>query len=228
MNAFAEKKGFDAQHLLRCSWDDMIPSEEDLVREPLLRELSLWPPPSAAPRDSSTTEEGQEGGGGTVPSHGAGVEETKGEGGVLAETKEDKHANGAKQPGVTVLGDQTTEGAQTGAGQIGRKKGGCIAARFEVLQLMNRRLRDALPYLDLSQVILVCDLVVDLSVFWEWDWWGHGKDTGGGGSGSDFVASPAVCNHIAKCAICLYSRGVSWTSFPRWSVVLVFFSRDIG
>lgn len=131
MNAFAEKKSFDAQRLLRCSWEDLTPSEEDLVREPLLRELCQWSPPAAAAASSTSGD--------------AGVEETKGEEGVaLAETKEDAGGGGRK-----------TSGARKAVGLVFGKKGGGIAARFEVLQQVNRKLRDALPYFDLTQVCRV-------------------------------------------------------------------------
>lgn len=44
-------------------------------------------------------------------------------------------------------------GFGAGLGLTEGKKGGCIAARFEMLQSLNRKLRDALPYFDLGQVI---------------------------------------------------------------------------
>ncbi len=148
VNAFAEKKSFDADRLLRCSWEDLNPSEEDLVREPLLRELCLWPSPSSSaspaaappPRAPSSSADTGAGGGAAEPSRAGGdgaggVEESKGEEGlVLAETKDDGG------------------GARAAVGLASAKKGGGIAARFEVLQLLNRKLRDALPYLDLTQV----------------------------------------------------------------------------
>eukprot|EP00752_Nemacystus_decipiens_P002251 g2132.t2 len=127
VNAFAEKKSFDAQRLLRCSWEDLTPSEEDLVREPLLRELCQWSPPAAATSSASGD---------------AGVEESKGEEGLaLAETKEDA-SGGSKKSSVARRALELLLG----------KKGGGIAARFEVLQQVNRKLRDALPYFDLTQI----------------------------------------------------------------------------
>lgn len=136
VNAFAEKKSFDAQRLLRCSWEDLTPSEEDFVREPLLRELSQWSPSAAAATTSS-------------PGGDAGIEETKGEEGVvLAESKED--AAGGGGGGRKASGS----GARRTVGLVFGKKGGGIAARFEVLQQVNRKLRDALPYFDLTQVLL--------------------------------------------------------------------------
>ncbi|CAM9164819.1 unnamed protein product [Ectocarpus sp. 8 AP-2014] len=153
VNSFAAKKSYDAERLLRCSWDDMAPSEEDLVRDPLLRELFLWHRPPAAPRGSIATKEG---GGAAVQSPDGGVEETKGEDGVLAETKEDgKGVSGQAGDGARGEG-KGAEGARVGAGPLfGKKKGG-IAARFQVLQVMNRKLREALPYFDLAQ--LDCEL----------------------------------------------------------------------
>lgn len=149
VNSFAEKKSYDAERLLRCSWDDMAPSEEDLVRDPLLRELFLWHRPPAASRGSIATKEGE---GVAVQSPDGGVEETKGEDGVLAETKEDgKGVSGQAGDGARGEG-KGAEGARAGDGPLfGKKKGG-IAARFQVLQVMNRKLREALPYLDLAQV----------------------------------------------------------------------------
>lgn len=136
VNAFAEKKSFDAQRLLRCSWEDLTPSEEDLVREPLLRELCLWSPPAAAAATSS-------------PRGDAGVEETKGEEGVIvAETKEDAGGGGGGGGG----GGKKAGGARRAVELVFGKKGGSITARFEVLQQVNRKLRDALPYFDLTQV----------------------------------------------------------------------------
>lgn len=152
VNSFAEKKSFDAQRLLRCSWDDMTPSEEDLVREPLLRELSVWRAPSAFGSASNSAKEVGEEEGATD----AGVEETKGEEGVLTETKEDT-GKGERSPG----GGQGIGGAQAKVGLEFDKKGGSIAARFEVLQQVNRKLRDALPYFDLTQVcVSFCILVL--------------------------------------------------------------------
>ncbi|CAN0181713.1 unnamed protein product [Pylaiella littoralis] len=143
VNAFAEKKSFDAQRLLRCSWDDMTPSEEDFVREPLLRELFLWRAPSAF---SSTTQAVAEGASATISFSDAGVEETKGEG-IMAETKDDT-GKGDRGRG----GGRGTDGAPAKVGLVFDKKGGSIAARFEVLQQLNRKLRDALPYFDLTQM----------------------------------------------------------------------------
>lgn len=157
VNSAAEKKGFDKQRVLHCSWDDIIPSEEDLVREPLLRELCLWPPPSeAAKRDSPEPEEVQKGEDAIVPPDG-GVEETKGEGDVLvAETKDERGAGAAQQPvNEGRSGNAPGRNAKAGVGLGGEKKGGCIEARFEVLQLVNRKLEDAIPYLDLCQVMPV-------------------------------------------------------------------------
>lgn len=146
----------------------MVPSEEDLVREPLLRELCLWPvaAPSAASRAANTTKSTdtgdevptaaspEEGGGG-------GVEETKGEQETLAETKEDaaKDVEDARQPEDKHRGSGGSR-AGTGPNSVLGKKGGGIAARFEVLQLVNRKLRDALPYLDLNQVCFVCCVLI--------------------------------------------------------------------
>ncbi|CAM9143892.1 unnamed protein product [Scytosiphon promiscuus] len=154
VNSFAEKKSFDAQRLLCCSWEDMVPSEEDLVREPLLRELCLWPlTSSAASRTPDAMKKIDTGKDATIllPERGAGVEETKGEEGNLAETKEEVTRDDAGQPQGTARG---SEGATARGGPIFvlGKKGGGIAARFEVLQLVNRKLRDALPYFDLNQM----------------------------------------------------------------------------
>lgn len=125
----------------------MTPSEEDLVREPLLRELSLWRAPCTFSSASNTTKDIGEGDSSAVSTPDAGVEETKGEEGVLAETKEDsgKGVRGSS-------GGKGTDGAQAKVGLVFDKKGGSIAARFEVLQQVNRKLRDALPYFDLTQV----------------------------------------------------------------------------
>lgn len=134
MNAFAEKKSFDLQRLLRCSWEDLTPSEEDLVREPLLRELCQWSPPAAAAAATPS------------PAGDTGVEETKGEEGeALAETKEDAGGGGGG-------GGKKAGGARRVTGLMLGKKGGGIAARFEVLQQVNGKLRDALPFFDLTQV----------------------------------------------------------------------------
>lgn len=166
VNSYAEKKGFDATRLLSCSWDDMAPSEEDLVREPLLRELSLWPSPATATTKTaafssptnraSTTESVLIGGVGLERAPGiqhgrGGVEETKGEG-VLAEVKDPEDGDGR---GVRRNGEVSFSGGGKCevVGRSGWKKSGCIAARFEVLQLLNRKLRDALPFIDLT---LVC------------------------------------------------------------------------
>lgn len=131
----------------------MTPSEEDFVREPLLRELSLWRAPSAFSSASSATKEVGKGEGATVSSPDAGVEETKGEEGVLAETKEDTGKGGTAQPGDRGRGGgKGADEAQAKVGLVFDKKGGGIAARFEVLQQVNRKLRDALPYFDLTQV----------------------------------------------------------------------------
>lgn len=135
----------------------MVPSEEDLVREPLLRELCLWPlTPPAASHASNAIKKIDTGKDATVlsPEEGGGVEETKGEEGVLAETKEDAVKVDAGQPEGK---PRDSEGARTGDGAMFMfgKKGGGIAARFEVLQLLNRKLRDALPYFDLNQVWFV-------------------------------------------------------------------------
>ena len=156
VNSAAEKKGFDKQRVLHCSWHDIIPSEEDLVREPLLRELCLWPPPSDAARDSSATEDVQKGEDATVPPD-EGVEETKGEGDVLVtETTDEGGASWAQQPGNEGLsGKPPGKSAKVGVGRGEEKKGGCIEARFEVLQLVNRKIADAIPYLDLCQVMRV-------------------------------------------------------------------------
>lgn len=175
VNSVAEKKGFDKQRLLHCKWDDIIPSEEDLVREPLLRELCLWPPPSdVASRDSLGPEEVQNGearsegvrvgevrsgevrkrGDASAPRDG-GVEEAKGEGDVSAEVVGERGAGGVQQPGNEGRGGKLPGKAKAGVGHGGEKKGGCIEARFEVLQLVNRKLADAMPYLDLCQVMRV-------------------------------------------------------------------------
>lgn len=168
VNSYAEKKGFDATRLLSCSWDDMAPSEEDLVREPLLRELSLWPSPatatattktaafSSSTNRASTTEAVLIEGGGLERAPGiqdgrGGVEETKGEG-VLAEVKDPEDGDGRE---VRRNGEVSFSGGGKceAVGRSGWKKSRCIAARFEVLQLLNRKLRDALPFIDLT---LVC------------------------------------------------------------------------
>lgn len=126
------------------------------MREPLLRELSVWRAPSTFASASNSAKEVGEGSGATD----TGVEETKGEEGVLAETKEDT-GKGERARG----GGKGVDGAQAKVGQVFDKKGGSIAARFEVLQQVNRKLRDALPYFDLTQVcdsffVLVCLAVV--------------------------------------------------------------------
>lgn len=156
VNSAAEKKGFDKNRVLHCSWHDIIPSEEDLVREPLLRELYLWPPPSDAARGSSDKEDVQKGEDSTVPPD-EGVEETKGEGGVLVtETTDEGGASRMQQSGIEgPSGKPPGDNAKVGVARGGEKKGRCIEARFEVLQLVNRKLADAIPYLDLCQVMRV-------------------------------------------------------------------------
>lgn len=124
------------------------------MREPLLRELFLWRAPSAF---SSTTQAVAEGESATISFSDAGVEETKGEG-IMAETKDDT-GKGDRGRG----GGRGTDGAPAKVGLVFDKKGGSIAARFEVLQQLNRKLRDALPYFDLTQVwftfhVLMCVL----------------------------------------------------------------------
>lgn len=170
VNSFAEKKSYDAERLLRCSWDDMAPSEEDLVRDPLLRELFLWHRPPAASRGSITTKEA---GDAAVQTPDGGVEETKGEDGVLAETKEDGTVVAGQAGGGARGEGKSSEGARVGVGPLfGKKKGG-IAARFQVLQVMNRKLREALPYFDLAQVWCgswcfcgVCGVVCEVLGLW--------------------------------------------------------------
>lgn len=164
VNEFAEKKSFDAQRLLRCSWEDLTPSEEDLVREPLLRELCQWSPPAAAAVATTSSTGGD-----------AGVEETKGEEGVtLAETKEDSGGGGG--------GGKKASGARRAVGLVFGKKGGGIAARFEVLQQVNRKLRDALPFFDLKQVCVAlfyfCHEGVVYIVSWfRWVYCGLAQET---------------------------------------------------
>lgn len=167
--------------LLKYSWEDMTPSEEDLVREPLLRELSLWPPPTSAPAKTIPRETliSTANTGGTSlssppslfePSDGlagelitgdvngsspvthnepvvvdAGVEETKGESLV---------PRGFAGDGTTFVGGAGggTAGAARKENVSTGKKGKYTAARFEVLQNLNTKLLDALPYFDLCQV----------------------------------------------------------------------------
>lgn len=120
------------------------------MREPLLRELCLWPPLSPGIEDVRQGEDA------TVPPDG-GVEETKGEGNVLeAATTDERGAGGAQQLGNGGrCGKAPEKDAKAGGWRGEMKKGGCIEARFEMLQLVNRKLADAIPYLDLCQVIPV-------------------------------------------------------------------------
>lgn len=126
------------------------------MREPLLRELCLWPPPSDAARDSPGVEDVRKGEDAAAPPDG-GVQETKGEGDVLlAETTGEGEASGAQQPGNEGRSVKPPgKDAKAGVGWGEEKKGGCIEARFEVLQLVNRKLADAIPYLDLCQVMRI-------------------------------------------------------------------------
>lgn len=85
-----------------------------------------------------------------------GMEETKGEPvrpqGVSAERRSTRGAGGGGGRSDDAKGDKTTKGRGKSRGKS-KSKGKCIAARFELLQLLNRKLRDALPFLDLHQVI---------------------------------------------------------------------------
>lgn len=140
------------------------------MREPLLRELCFWPPPSDAPRDSpgpeeARFEEAQKGearvgearnGGDAIVARDGGIEETKGEGDASAEAMGERAGGGAEQRRKEGRGGKLPVKAKAGVGHGGEKKGGCIEARFEVLQLVNRKLADAMPYLDLCQVIDLC------------------------------------------------------------------------
>lgn len=186
VNSFAEKKKLKRDDLLRkYSWEEMIPSEEDLVREPLLRELHLWPPPTATPtkttpRETTVSTANTRGPSSLSPrslseplgglagerivedvngpspvTHNetvvmdAGVEETKGELSV---------PQGFAGDGTTLTGEAGggTAGAVRRESTSARKKETCVAARFEVLQNLNTKLLDALPYLDLCQVSHDC------------------------------------------------------------------------
>lgn len=161
VNSFARKKMFDATRLLRCSWSDMLPSEEDLIREPLLRELALWPSPSPMP--SAAVAERMMGRGadtGGVGKPGDGVQPgpwgASGEGndGGFAETKGETKQEESKGQETGAGGAEEEKEAGGGAQKEAVVRGKCIAARFELLQLLNRKLRDALPYLDLRQVMI--------------------------------------------------------------------------
>lgn len=143
----------------------MIPSEEDLVREPLLGELYLWPPPASIPTKSPprrplscTANTGRttssfdvsrfelldepDGEGKSGNSEDAGTEETKGEPSSGQRTGEGITSTAKKRNG---------NGNENGNVWAGKKRR-CIAARLEVLYTLNKKLRDALPYVDLSQV----------------------------------------------------------------------------
>lgn len=101
----------------------------------MLRELFLSPSCAPSiPRDVTSRDD-------PTISPVNGVEESKGEnpGDALIETKEES-------------GDEVRASTTCGGVDGKDKGGGCIGARFEVLQLLNRQLRDALPFFDLSQV----------------------------------------------------------------------------
>lgn len=100
----------------------------------MLRELFLSP--SCSPLAARDVTPGD----GPTASPVDGVEESKGEnpGDALIETKEEN--------------EDKVRASSCGRVEGKDKGGGCIGARFEVLQLLNRQLRDALPFFDLSQV----------------------------------------------------------------------------
>lgn len=170
VNSFAEKKQFDADHLLRCSWNDMMPSEEDLVREPLVRELSLCPPPASTrtktplPETSNSINTGNVRASRLRLSRGHSGDE-KIEGVEMASPRSgskvlevDSGVEETKGEPVRLEGvgrdrkSYAAGGRAGGAGAWRANKEACISARFEVLLNLNKMLRDALPYFDPCQV----------------------------------------------------------------------------